>query len=163
MISVVSHNVLSIDFYTKRLNLVKSVELVLTGFCWRARSLQRHWDQIGQRKTLSMWMAHVNCTHCIGSIDYLQFPMKACLSTRCASVPSLACQRFMKQTLTCKDAKVGDSKRPSFNKEKRQLKKNMAKHGVDVGAMPREMTPAARTWNPGQVRFSELVMLHGSV
>jgi len=59
----------------------------------------------------------------------------------------------MKQTLTCKDAKVGDSKRPSFNKEKHQLKKNMAKRGVDVGAMPREMTRAARTRNPGQVRF----------
>lgn len=47
-------------------------------------------------------------------------------------------------------------------------KKNMAKPGVDVGAMPREMTPAARTWNPGQVRFFgagdiDDMMLHGSV
>lgn len=44
----------------------------------------------------------------------------------------------------------------------------MAKPGVDVGAMPREMTPAEGTWNPGQVRFFGVddiddMMLHGSV
>ena len=79
----------------------------------------------------------------------------------------------MKQTLTCDscDARVDSKRRSSTKKGKasnREKKKNVAKPGVDVGAMPREMTPAARTWNPGQVRLFGVgdlnaMMLHGPV